>query len=402
MPPAIDHAPRLQTLTDFYDLMERTRDVRVRATADILAGKPPNGAAKSLENALASLEALSGEGNRRRIRLNAERDIELDLSYEISETRKDLIYLREGEAALLRHLAKLHPRFTDEVEAGRKLLADAALNCLVSDRDGTVSNYCGRYRSSIQSVYNAVFLTRFAASLSGAPVVMTSAPLTGGGILDVSVTPPGSFVYAASKGRECVDLSGKRHAHPIDPQKQERLQELNDRLETLVGEERYATFGLIGSGLQFKFGQTTVARQDVNSSIDEKRSKAFLDRVKELVRDLDPEGETFRIEDTGLDIEIILTVSGETGLKDFDKGDGVAFLDQELSLGLGRGPNLICGDTPSDVPMLEAALAKTKDVKALFVTRRDDLAERVRAMCPDALVVGEPDSLVAVLGALGR
>jgi phosphoserine phosphatase len=107
------------------------------------------------------------------------------------------------------------------------------------------------------------------------------------------------------------------------------------------------------------------------------------------------------MEDTGLDVEIILTVETEgEGLKDFDKGDGVKFLDRELGLDLERGASLICGDTGSDVPMLEAALALSPDARAVFVTRDDKLAERVAGLTDAALIVPEPDMLVTILGTL--
>merc|ERR1712032_519900 len=40
----------------------------------------------------------------------------------------------------------------------------------------------------------------------------------------------------------------------------------------------------------------------------------------------------------------------------FDKGSRVKCLDEKLQLNLAEGPNLICGDTPSDVPMLVSVL----------------------------------------------
>ncbi len=120
---------------------------------------------------------------------------------------------------------------------------------------------------------------------------------------------------------------------------------------------------------------------------------------------LDPDGSFFRIEDTGLDIEIMLTVPSDSdngALRDFDKGDGVRFLEQELSLGMARGPNLICGDTPSDVPMVQASMEMTNKTAAVFVTRRDDLRERVRSICPGSVFVEDPDALVVALDRFSR
>lgn len=96
-----------------------------------------------------------------------------------------------------------------------------------------------------------------------------------------------------------------------------------------------------------------------------------------MLKEVDPEDKNFRIEDTGLDVEVILTVKkeGEEALKDFDKGNGVDFLDQLLSLDVANSNNLICGDTGSDVPMATTSVAKAGKDKtyAVFVTKNDGL-----------------------------
>jgi hypothetical protein len=154
--------------------------------------------------------------------------------------------------------------------------------------------------------------------------------------------------------------------------------------------------------LQFKFGQTTVARQDIYGSIPEAESEGFAGVIRELICDIDPEGLYFRIEDTGKDIEIILTVEGESGLKDFDKGDGILFLDTELGLDLKRGENLVCGDTASDIHMVTAASEKSPDPWTVFVTRDRELQEAVRRTSERVHFVSEPDVLVCCLNQLGR
>ncbi|MGD8893051.1 MAG: hypothetical protein PVF94_08480, partial [Desulfobacterales bacterium] len=150
-----------------------------------------------------------------------------------------------------------------------------------------------------------------------------------------------------------------------------------------------------------KFGQTTIARQDISRSVSEDESEALLKKIRSLVSDIDPENTNFRIEDTGLDIEIILTIEdSESGPKDFDKADSVKFLDSELGLNLSEGPHLICGDTSSDIPMIEASMSKTDDTWSIFVTEDKELADRVTAVCPNAVIVPEPDMLVTILNLL--
>ncbi|MGE4297504.1 MAG: trehalose 6-phosphate synthase [Desulfovibrionaceae bacterium] len=400
MPYAAIRRRTVATLKDFYDLMAATREVRAVAVAALSRGEAVlDGAAGSLRAALESLRGIPVSGGGPALLTPGGDAVPLDLGYEIGELEKDLVYLERGEAALLDQMRGLHQGFDHGVDAVRGLLHGLELRAFITDRDGTTNNYCGRYRSSIQSIYNAVFLSRFARARTVFPVFLTSAPLLDGGIADVSVNPPGAFIYAASKGREYLGLDGVRGHYPIDAAKQAALDALNDRVRALVAEPGHQTFALIGSGVQFKFGQTTVARQDIAGSVAPEASQAFLDRVRALVRGLDPEEATFRIEDTGLDIEVILTVaSGAGGLKDFDKAEGVRFLAGALDMDLAHGPHLVCGDTGSDVPMLEAAMARCPDTRAVFVTRKAELAERVRATCPHAAIVPEPDMLVAGLG----
>jgi len=121
------------------------------------------------------------------------------------------------------------------------------------------------------------------------------------------------------------------------------------------------------------------------------------------VSDSDPQNENFRIEDTGLDIEIILTIGdSRSGFKDFDKGDAVKFLNEELQLGMTDGPHLICGDTYSDIPMLEAAKEKTDNIWAMFVTKDCKLAVKVRDVCPNSIIATEPDILITILNFLSK
>jgi hypothetical protein len=393
----------VRTLTEFYALMEETAIVRRRLVVDRLADRPPRpDDVASLERAHASLDTIEGRGHERRLLVGEHTPVDVDLTYEFVELEKDLAYLDLGEAAFLDHLARLHDVFDEPVGAIVDRLDGIALSCFLTDRDGTINNYCGRYRSSIQSAYNAVFLARFARRCCGTPIIITSAPLAHPGIVDVSVTPEGTLVLAASKGREFVDLEGRRHRQPIADEDQALLDRLDRRLEALVDRPANRRFGLIGSGLQQKFGQTTVARQDIAGSIDPAESEAFLEQVEQLVRELDPAGDRLVVEDTGLDVEVILTIGDGGDVRDFGKRDAVGLLERELGLDLAVGPHLVCGDTASDVPMVEGVRERTSATHTVFVTEDDELADRVGIASPGAIVVPEPDHLVSALALLSR
>ncbi|MGD8897395.1 MAG: trehalose 6-phosphate synthase [Acidobacteriota bacterium] len=394
-----------ETLPQFYEVMHSTIPLRRALTEEILASRPASPEAiDRLRETLAGLEAIPEEAAGRRLILEGSRAIHVDLGYEIEELKKDLVFLEHGEEALLEDLARRHAGFREDLERGLDALGDGSFQAFVTDRDGTVNNYCGRYASSVQSTYNAVFLTRFARARSRGSVVLTSAPLDDIGLADMAVTPPGALICAGSKGREYFDAEGRRRQYPVEPGKQERLDTLNQRLGELLKTPGHEVFTLIGSGLQHKFGQTTIARQDIAGSIPDEDSERFMDEVRQLVRSVDQEGSFFRIEDTSLDLEILLTVDDETGegTRDFDKGDGVRFLNEDLKLEMGRGPCLVCGDTGSDVPLLAASLELAPQTRGVFVTGKDDLRQKVRDVLPETLFVGEPDALVAILNALGR
>jgi hypothetical protein len=422
----------IRTIQQFYALMQETGEVRRRIVSSILeGGKPDPGDTKRLASSLEALKQIprkdgrfelsagatgggtagggrtstrGSDGRRTSTRGSGGRTIHLELDYEFDELEKDLLFLKEGEEALLARMSRLHPGFQEELDGALAFCRgmNLPLSCLLTDRDGTVNNYCGRYLSSIQSAYNAVFLSRFAAAAVRKAVILTSAPLSDGGLEDLTVSPPGAFVLAGSKGREYLDDRGRRGALAIGTDKQRQLERLNRRLGELLRDPGYEIFALIGSGLQFKFGQTTVARQDIYGSIPEADSINFAGVIRELICEIDPDGLYFRIEDTGKDIEIILTVEGASGLKDFDKGDGILFLDSRLGLGLRRGANLVCGDTASDVPMVAAAAEKSPDPWTIFVTREEKLKEAVRRTSKRAHFVSKPDVLVCLLNQLGK
>jgi hypothetical protein len=395
---------KIKDLKRFYEFMLMTREVKkqifdlyIQNRKDEIIEQDLVG---KLEDFLSSLENIPQKDQGYYLSVDDKRTMRIDLSYEINELKKDIYFLKHSEAEFNDHLKTIHPDFEISVNGLAEILGKVKFKNFITDRDGTVNNYCGRYLTSVQSVYNAVFLYRFASTAVDNAVLLTSAPLDNIGMADISILPKTVFIYAGSKGREYFDKQGIRHQYPVSKQKQDKLDSLNQQIKQLLEKPEYEIFGLIGSGLQLKFGQTTIARQDISSTVTEEESIGFLNSVRHLVRCLDPDDEFFRIEDTGKDIEIILTIADEQEkdkLKDFDKGDSVNFLDKSLNFGIEQGPVLICGDTGSDVAMVKAAMFKTNDTWAVFVTKDGGLKKKVQEICPNSFFVPEPDMLVAVL-----
>ncbi|WP_455381498.1 hypothetical protein [Salinispira pacifica] len=397
----------MNTLSELYTLVEHLTTVRRMIVGYYFTGAVQPQLIRLLRDALDNIRRSPGNGSDYLLQVDESgATISTGLTYEIDELEKDIAFLESGDDALHEVMERKRPGCTGEAssladELSRRLDAyGEELRLFLTDRDGTVNNYCARYRSSAQSVYNAVYLSRLARRRSRRSVILSSGPLHDGGLLDLSVNLEHTFVYAGSKGREYCDEGGRRGSLPISTEQARILDRLNDRIARLVEEPENRKYALIGSALQYKFGQTTIARQDIEASVNPEESERFLGEVSEVVRSIDPAGENLKIEDTGLDIEIALTVqeTGPTGAaRDFDKGAGLEFLDRELELGVGSGPLLICGDTASDLSMVERALRRTERVTALFVTTDENLRSRVLELAPDALFARSPDALVTAL-----
>ena len=386
----------MKTLTWFYEIIQSTIAPRRELVNTCLLKDPSEKRhIDHLKRILDELLEISSKNKIAVLSIGHDKMIELELSYEINELQKDLLFLEEGRDALELMLIKSDPLFKKESNALIDFLSSQNIDNWITDRDGTINNYCGRYLSSIQSVYNAVFVSEFSRTCTQS-CILTSAPLSNGGLIDISVQSSKNMILAGSKGREYLTPNGKIGSFSIPEEQALKLRELNRELTRLLEDEQYRIFKLIGSGLQYKFGQTTIARQDVSSSIPELKSTAFLIKVENLLKRLDPDNQYFRIEDTGLDIEIILTVSdsGSDSLKDFDKGDGLSFLNTELSLNLSDGKTLICGDTFSDLAMVKKSIEITGTTIAIFVTTDEKLKKELSRICPKSILVSSPDVLV--------
>ncbi|MFW6231190.1 MAG: trehalose 6-phosphate synthase [Nanoarchaeota archaeon] len=377
-------------LKAFYALMDKTKKVKKRLVDNALSEKKTDKDLKLLVKYKAELEAMPRSRGKYIITSNGKKLL-FDLSYELGELKKDIDYFEKGEERFIRKMTEKKKDINPEKESANvvKRLKKKVFNCFITDRDGTINNYCARYMSSVQSAYNAIFLTRFVKELVGHAIVVTSAPLDG--IVSLSINQEDIFIYAGSKGREFLDEDGTKRTEAMTKEEKELIDLLEERIVKLLDKKEYQRFGYIGSGFQKKFGQITVARQDMSGSIPKKESEAFLKKITGLVRELDPEEKRLAIEDTDLDIEVILTTGKK---KAFDKGDGINYIAKTLDLKLNKGINLVCGDTGSDIALAEKTLAKNKDTEVIFVTTDMKLKRKVKMVAPKAMFVSSPDTLI--------
>jgi len=386
------------TLSQFYESMLSLKEIRRKIINKINNGKTVTiKNIKELEKIKLALEEIPKVENKFKLETNQGQSILLELDYELGELKKDDVFLKHGYNALEEHVAKIHPNYGEEVEQGLTFLKKHHYKHFITDRDGTISNYCGRYQSSIQPIYNALFLSKFAKCIEGISVILTSAPLFDTGLADISIQPEGEFILAGSKGREML-INGEKQVFPIAKDEKKKLDSLNQNIEKLLENEKFAIFRYLGSGLQYKFGQTTLARQDKNKSIPEEKSNQLKDEIEKIIKNLDPKSRFFSLEDTGKDLEIMLNIkSNANEHEEFDKGHGLKFIFNQLDKTLNNEHVLVCGDTASDVPLIRGAQDLGAKVITVFVTKDETLKKSVKAICENSFFVSSPDVLIYML-----
>jgi len=395
------HAPPPRDLTGldaFVSLMTETALVRAQAAAAILAGRPvPAEALPTLSQALADLEEAGGRDGRAPLETAEDQVVTLDLSEEREQLGNDVVYLEQGREALLKHLGRRHHGFREAVSRGLRLVSDLRCNVLLYDGDGAMRASGQRFASAVQPAWNAVAVARFALARAGRPLVWTSAPLDGPGLGALITMPPGVFAFAGSLGRQYRATDGRAGEAPLSPEKAALLDSINARLAALLADPSWRVFGYVGSGVQFCRGETIVARQDARETVDDESSLDLLEHIHDVVDAVDPERIHFRVEDDGLDVSIVPTSEREDVWREFLPAEGLRFVEAALELHLDRGPHLICCGGPAGLALLDALVTRNGDTRCLFVTDREDLAGRARAVCPETVVVSHPDMATAVL-----
>ncbi|KFD69123.1 hypothetical protein M514_02996, partial [Trichuris suis] len=362
----------LKTLKDFYTLMFQTRTARRHIVDRVVKGFPiRHHFALSLKNAKQSLEAACEPGTHIMplgTGFETEGVARLDVSDEIRQLELDLSFLDfvqseeyDNLEQFLRYLAMSHPEgsesFFNEVDKATQLMYRGDhFQYFFTDRDGTLKSYACSYNSSIEPAYSAVIQATFANRCTQYAAILTSAPLLNYGILDMVVLPDGYFCYGASIGREWyIDATKKFKDKSISENEIALLEQVAADVQQQLQLPEFQMFNWIGSGLQKHYGHITVAHQDCYDSVDPEASRKWIDRVKELVRRVDPEGTYLELYEGKTDVRVLLH-SHSTG-KVFTKGDGIRLFAQEMNLDLACGNVLVCGDSDTDLPMLREMLS---------------------------------------------
>ncbi|WP_300156173.1 hypothetical protein [Solidesulfovibrio sp.] len=388
------------SLDDLAALMAASAELRRQAAAAILAGKPV--AAQVIAGLAEIRDALDAAVDRdgmAQLAAGDDQAARLDLSEETAELENDVLYLEEGREALLKHVGKRRKGLRDAVRDALRALALHGVETLLCQSDALFRAPGQRFVTAVQPAWNAVALGRYAAARAARTVLWSAAPLSGPGLADLRALPRRACALAGSGGRQILDAEGRESAWPMPLAKASLLESINARLAMLLADPEWRAFAFMGSGLQFRRGETVVARQDDRETVGEDLSRSLLEHIHDIVDAVDPEREHFRVEDDGRDVVVTPTTNAADAGGNFSAGDGLRALEQALGTNLAQGPHLLCCAGADGIELLEALLERTEDVACLFVGDREDLGRKARELCPRTALAGHPDTAAAVFSA---
>ncbi|VDK71872.1 unnamed protein product [Litomosoides sigmodontis] len=405
----------VKLLADFYQLMDKTCQVRRQIAERVLKGIAIRAHfSVSLENAKASLENSCVPGTHTLILETAAAGddsdegsqyvtAKFDITNELAELENDLEFLRFIQSDEINNveqfvmtLGNYHPAgqtaFVDEVNKAFALLTEGDhFQHFFTDRDGTLKSYSCSYPASIQPAYSAVIQAQFARRCAQFCAIVTTSPLMHIGVLNVSTMPEGYYAYGASAGREWyLNPSLQFKDDSVNDADLALLTNVFERLEELLEQPEYRNFTWIGSGLQRHYGHITIARQDVNYSVPRHRSSLLYQAVCKIMNEVDPTSTTLTLREGEFDLKIFTKVAlsevnsatAKISGRIFNKGHGIRLIKSKMGLKLNCGKILVCGDSETDLPMLEECLmCSPANVYTIWVTTNPQLQEKVQKLC---------------------
>ncbi len=381
----------VKTLKDFYSVISDLRKTKSELVKEYLQKKVSDKKIKKLKKIYSVLKNTPKSSKKDRYLLEHKGEkILVCLKYELTELEKDIIFLEKGEDALIDYFKKSNKNFEKE---NRKIISKfkkTKFNFFITDRDGTINNYCGRYLSSVQSVYNSIFLLRFLNKKTKQGIIMSSGPLKE--LLKLDITPKNNFIYAGSKGRE-IYFKGKKIKQKIPKEYKKILKKVSNKIGKLLSENKYSKFKYVGSGFQNKLGEITIARQTAFETISKKNSFDFLMRIKNIIQEVDKENKYLYLNDTGKDIEIGLKQKKSS----FNKGQGIKFIEEKLDFNFSKGNILLAGDTESDVFLIKEIQNKNPNAKYVFITKDKSLKKKVKNKLKRGAFISNPDVFISSL-----
>ncbi|KAI1718359.1 trehalose-phosphatase [Ditylenchus destructor] len=425
--------PHLGTVEEFKSLMYKMQSVRRRVVTAILSNEPID---RDLIDLLRKTYNVLTDSNtsafQREMLSASEESFLVNVKDEIVGLQKDLDFLDlmqpaannsqnpdcqsvepniwnlDFEAILEPHHPVSKEKFHDEYTNCIRFLTDFIHSTesegrkpiMITDWDGTMKDYCSQYATNLQPIYSAISMARFAEAFTRLTAVLTAGPLRGPGILDLTALPiDGPVMFSGSWGREWW-MGGKRVVHDdgITEEGFVALERLNDEMKSLLEKKEYAQFGMVGSGVQRKVDRLTLGIQTVCKHVQPELSRSYQDQVRERVHRVDPCMQTLHF-DPSTDLEVEVVVKNNDVV--WNKSHGVERVVKTVGDSLDPpGRILICGDTSSDLPMVQCAVnANPQGVMALFVGANESLQSKVREMVPVGCCafVSAPDVIHAAM-----
>lgn len=383
-------------LKEFYKLLNQTKNVKQKILNHILKNKKvPQKQINSLKDSYHKLNNIEKENNKFILKYKNNK-IKTRLNYELSELKKDLIYLEKGEDELIKYLSSIHKNFYKQKNQITKRLPKNKFDIFITDRDGTINNYSERYLSSIQSIYNTIFLLKFISKKTKDSIILTSASLDDFekvNMIPIKLIKNNNLILSGSKGSEFY-IRNKKIKISLSKKEKEIMEILEREIKKLISKKEYEVFSVTGSGFQKKHRQLTIAKQDVFNSINKKLEKVFFEEIKNIVMKIDKNSFYFNLNDTGTDIEITLKLNS----REFEKSKGIDFIFERLNL--SPKSFLVCGDTNSDLSFLK--YKKSKNFNAIFVTKDSKLKNKIKNFFPKTIIVSSPDILITALNDLSK
>jgi hypothetical protein len=154
------------------------------------------------------------------------------------------------------------------------------------------------------------------------------------------------------------------------------------QMRSLLSSAEYSQFGLVGSGVQRKVDRLTLGVQTVCKHVHPDLSNRYQDEVRERVHRVDPQKQILHFDpSTELEVEIVVQSDGSV----WNKANGVERLIETVGDTLHPpGRVLICGDTSSDLPMVQHAVQfNPQGVMSLFVGAKPELRSKVLEIVGD-------------------
>uniref|UniRef100_A0A0N4ZQV1 T6PP_N domain-containing protein n=1 Tax=Parastrongyloides trichosuri TaxID=131310 RepID=A0A0N4ZQV1_PARTI len=407
-----------QTVEEFKAMMYDVQRDRRRIVKDIIEGKEIDeeclkSIKKSLDNLCENMTNNEKEGFMKEMILNRgegsdDKKFIINLKDEIIGLRKDVSFLEEYKNFIINNknyedinltkiLSKVHPiseeKFYEELDGCLRLLekfvkesADGKKPIFITDWDGTMKDYCSQYATNLQPIYSAIGMAKFAKLFTRISAVLTAGPLRGPGILDLIAIPLNEHIlFSGSWGREWwIDGAKVVHNDGISLEGFNALEQLNNKMQKLIHENSdFSQFALVGSGIQRKVDRLTLGIQTVCKHVPQELSIRYQEAVKEKMNEIDPDKRVL-IFDPSTELEVEVVVGHDDGGV-WDKGNGVAKIVETLHDTLkGPGNVLICGDTFSDIPMVQKVVHENNQgIMSIFVGTNEKLRSRVRELVND-------------------